>query len=414
MNSRERVLSAINHQEPDRVPIDLGSTLTTGIHAIAYTRLKEHLGMSGGHVRIHDSGQQLAVIENEMLEYLKADCLDVGRVYTDSDEYWYDVEVNGIQAEFLKTFNPRFNPDGSLDVVHPDGTVLSRMSKSSLVIDQVYYPCQEDYPTNTDDFLQASLKLGGSKMMAPPFNHIGKLGFWRKFKKEAIELKQSTDKAILMNGGVGFFQFMTGFKRMDKVLVDLIRNPDKVEKFLDLAIDLQLASLGLICRYLGDLIDIIVFADDYGENSGPFFSPRIFKKIFKPRLEVACDYVKKHSNMKILLHSCGAVASLIPDFIDIGIDVLNPVQINADGMDPKTLKEEYGDDICFWGGGADTRFVLNRKSPAEVKEHVTSLLEIFSPGGGYVWNTVHNILPDVPPENIVAAVEAVHEFNDRN
>jgi len=414
MNSRERVLAAINHQGPDRVPIDLGATLTTGMHAITYTKLKEYLGMKGGHTRIHDSGQQLAVIEDEMLDYFKADCLDVGRVFTNSDDEWYDVEVNGIKAQFLKTFQPRFNPDGSLDVVGVDGTILSRMSESALVIDQVYYPCEDDYPTSLNEFLQTSLKQGGSKMMPPPFNHLGKLGFHRKLRKMAIELKSSTDKAIMMSGGVGFFQFMAGFKRMDKVMVDLIRHPDEVEKFLDLAMDLQLASLGLTCKHLGDIIDIICFGDDYGENAGPFFSPRLFKKFFKPRLESACDYVKKHSNMKIYLHSCGAIEPLIPDLIEVGIEILNPVQINANGMDPKSLKEKYGDDLTFWGGGADTRFVLNRGSPTEVKQHVTALLEIFAPGGGYVWSAVHNILPDVPPENIVAAIEAVHEFNDKN
>lgn len=412
MNSRERVLSAINHQEPDKVPIDFGATLQTGIHAIAYNNLKKYLGMKGGHIRIHDPMQQLAEPELEVLDYFKADCLDIGRVFTTSDEDWYDVQVNGIQAQFLKTFQPRFNPDGSVDVVHIDGTILSRMSKDALVIDQVYYPCEEDYPMNTNDFLQASLKIGGA--LAPPFNQLGKLGMWRKLKIKAIELRKSTDKAIMMNGGVGFFQFMSAYKRMDKVMVDLIRHPDKVEKFLDLALDLQLASLGMTCKHLGDVVDIIGFGDDYGENSGPFFSPRIFRKTFKPRLEAVCDYVKKHSNMKIFLHSCGAIAPLIPDLIEVGIEILNPVQINAEGMDPKFLKEEFGADLCFWGGGADTRFVLNRKSPEEVKKHVTELLKIFSPGGGYVWNTVHNILPDVPPENIVAAIEAVHEFNDKN
>ena len=413
MNSRERVLAAIDHKEPDRVPIDLGATLQTGIHAIAYTKLKEYLGIKGGHTRIHDVGQQLAELENEILEWSKADCLDVGRVFTASDEDWYDVEVNGIKAQFPKTFKPRFNPDGSVDVCRHDGKVTARMSASALVIDQVYYPIEEDFPENANALLPILAK-NSTTMIPPPFNHLGERGFWRTLKKKAIELKANTDKALMMAAGVSFFQFMTGLKRMDKVLVDLIRHPAKIDKFCDIMLEFQLASLSLTCKHFGGIIDIIGFGDDYGENAGPFFSPRLFRKFFKPRLEAACDYVKKHSNMKIFLHSCGAIAPLIPDLIEVGIEILNPVQINANGMDPKFLKEEFGDDLCFWGGGADTRFDINRKSPAEVKEHVTSLLEIFSPGGGYVWNTVHNILPDVPPENIVAAIEAVHEFNEKN
>lgn len=413
MNSRERVLAAINHKEPDRVPIDIGATTVTGMHAIAYTKLKEHLGMKGGHTRIHDVGQQLAEIEDEMLDYFRADCLDVGRVFTDSDEEWYDVEVNGIQAQFPRTFKPRFNPDGSVDVCRHDGKVVARMSAAALVIDQVYYPMEDDYPDNSQLLLSLLMKNAIS-MIPPPFNHLGERGFWRNLKRRAIELKNNSERALMLNGGISLFQFMTILKRMDKVLLDLIRYTNKVDKFLDIIMEFQLASLSMTCKYLGDTVDIIMFGDDYGENKGPFFSPRIFKKLFKPRLEAACDYVKKHSNMKIFFHSCGAIAPIIPDLIEVGIDILNPVQINAKGMDPKFLKEEFGDDITFWGGGADTRHVLNFKSPIEVKEHVTNLLEIFAPGGGYVWNTVHNILPDVPPENIVAAIEAVHEFNDRN
>ena len=413
MNSRERILAAINHKEPDRVPIDIGATLQTGIHAIAYTKLKEHLGIKGGHTRIHDVGQQLAEIEDEMLDYFKADCLDVGRVFTDSDEEWYDVEVNGIQAQFPRTFKPRFNPDGSVDVCRHDGKVVARMSAAALVIDQVYYPIEDDYPDNSQLLLSILMK-NAITMIPPPFNHLGERGFWRNLKRRAIELKNNSERALMLMGGISFFQFMTAYKKMDKVLVDLIRYTNKVDKFLDIVMEFQLASLSLTCKYLGDTVDIIVFGDDYGENKGPLFSPRIFKKLIKPRLETACDYVKKHSNMKIFFHSCGAIAPIIPDLIEVGIDILNPVQINVKGMDPKFLKKEFGDDITFWGGGVDTRNVLNVKSPPEVKEHVTNLLEIFAPGGGYVWNTIHNILPDVPPENIVAALEAVHEYNEKN
>ena len=412
MNSRERVLAAINHKEPDKVPIDIGATVMTGIHAIAYTKLKEYLGIKRGHTRIHDPIQQLAEPEEELLNYFRADCLDIGRVFTDLDEDWYDVEVNGIKAQFFKTFKPRFNPDGSLEVLRHDGKIVARMSQAALVVDQVYYPIEDEYPETTSDLLPQFVLP--TSVLPPPLNHLGEKGFWRTLKKKGIELRDSSNKALMINGGVIFFQFLTSLKRMDKVLVDIIRRPDKVEKVLDQISEIQLGLLPSICKYLDGVVDIVVFGDDYGENNGPIFSPRIFQKLFKPRLAAACELIKKHSNMKIFLHSCGAIAPIIPDLIEIGIDILNPVQINANGMDPKFLKEEFGDDICFWGGGADTRWVLNRKSPAEVKEHVTSLLEIFAPGGGYVWNAIHNILPDVPPENIVAAIEAVHEFNDRN
>ncbi|MFX0000915.1 MAG: uroporphyrinogen decarboxylase family protein, partial [Candidatus Hermodarchaeota archaeon] len=146
-----------------------------------------------------------------------------------------------------------------------------------------------------------------------------------------------------------------------------------------------------------------------GENKGPSISPKIFREIFKPRITEVCNYIKKNSSMKILYHADGSIVPLIPDLIDTGIDILNPVQINARDMDPKFLKENFGDEIAFWGGVVDIRNVINRKKPEEVKKHVLELLDVFFLGGGYVWSTIHNILPDVPPQNIVAAFEAIEE-----
>jgi uroporphyrinogen decarboxylase len=140
-------------------------------------------------------------------------------------------------------------------------------------------------------------------------------------------------------------------------------------------------------------------------------SPRTYRKLFKPRHTILCDYVKKNSQMHTFLHSCGSIYKLLPDLIEAGYDIINPVQTNSRDMEPERLKQEFGNDITFWGGGCDTREVLNRAQPAEVKEHVKRRLEVFAPGGGFVFNTVHNILPDVPAENIVAMFEAIDEFN---
>ena len=413
MTSRERILTAINHREPDKVPIDLGATDTTGISAIAYHNLKKFLGMKKGHTRIYDVTQQLAQPEDEMLDYFKVDAINLGRIFNDNDDDWYDVEVNGIPAQFPSWFSPRLNQDGSMDLTLPDGTVISRKSKTALVFDQTYWPCFDKYPENISKFLQALPKTPGFTLVTSPFDKLNQKGFWRKLKSETIEYKNKTDRAIVINSGLSLFEFGASMRRMDKFLMDLIRRPNEVEKFLDITMEFNLTTLSLICKYLGDIVDVISIGDDLGENSGPFMNPNVYRKIFKPRQERMCEYIKKNSKMKIFLHSCGSIVPFIPDFIEIGIDILNPVQINAKGMDPKFLKKEFGDDITFWGGGADTRNVINRKSPAEVKKHVIELLEIFSPGGGFVWNTVHNILPDVPPENIVAMFEAINEFNER-
>ena len=162
---------------------------------------------------------------------------------------------------------------------------------------------------------------------------------------------------------------------------------------------------------MGDVCDILRFGDDLGMDSDPFMSPEIYRQLFKPRHALLCETVHKKSRMKTFLHSCGSLYKLMPDLIEAGYDVINPVQTTCRDMEPEKLKRDFGKDICFWGGGCDTRTILNRATPSEVKEHVKQRLDILSPGGGFVFNTVHNILPEVPPQNIVAMYEAVAEFN---
>ncbi len=414
MNSRQRILASIDHREPDRVPVDLGSTPCTSISAIAYHNLKRYLGITTGHTRVYDVCQQLAQPEDDILERFKTDALDVGRTFNTKDEDWYDIHVNGIDMQWPKWFNPRHNSDDSYDVIDRDGNIISRMTKDALVFDQVYFACLEKYPKDYKEFQSIVKTSSWASLSPPPFSNIGEKHFWKKLRQNAIDLRESSQKATVLNYGSTSFEFGNSFRRMDKLLVDIVRNPSKAEKLMDYIQEFSLNSLKVICGYVGDVIDIIRIGDDLGENNGPFFSPKIYREMFKPKHTEICDYIKKHSSMKIMFHSCGSIAAILPDLIETGIDILNPVQINARDMDPKFLKETFGDDITFWGGGADTRNVINWKTPEEVKKHVLELLEIFSPGGGYVWNTVHNILPDVPPENIVAMFDAIEEFNNQD
>ena len=172
----------------------------------------------------------------------------------------------------------------------------------------------------------------------------------------------------------------------------------------------HLSSLEKICQAVGDVVDVIRLGDDLGMNTGPLMSPETYRKLFKPRHKILCGYIKANSSMHTFLHSCGSIYKLLPDLIDAGFEIINPVQTNARDMQPERLKNEFGADVTFWGGGADTRSVLNQGTPAQVKDHVRENIEILSPGGGFVFNTIHNILPDVPPENIVAMFEAIDEY----
>ena len=180
MTSQERIKAAINHKEPDKVPIDLGSTGVTGISAIAYHNLKKFLGIKNGHTRIFDVTQQLAQPEDEILDHFKVDVVHLGRFFNDSEEEWYDVEVNGISAQFPSWFSPRHNEDGSMEVVHPDGMVLARMSEAALVLDQTFWPCYDKYPEDINGFLQALSKDPGFYLVTTPFDKLNQKGFWRK------------------------------------------------------------------------------------------------------------------------------------------------------------------------------------------------------------------------------------------
>jgi uroporphyrinogen decarboxylase len=188
---------------------------------------------------------------------------------------------------------------------------------------------------------------------------------------------------------------------------------DNVEKLLDELMKRHLATLEKVCHAVGDIVDIIRFGDDLGMTSGPFMEPETYRQLFKPRHKILCDYVKEHSQMHTFIHSCGSISLLMPDMIEAGIEIFNPVQTNAYLMEPAFLKKEFGSDCTFWGGGIENVGVLNNGTAQQVHDQVFERLEIFSEGGGFVFNTVHNILPDVPPENIVAMFNAIDEFNKK-
>ena len=210
--------------------------------------------------------------------------------------------------------------------------------------------------------------------------------------------------------GCNLFEWGTFLRRMDNFLMDLLAEPENVERLLDALMEVHLATLDKVCRAVGDVVDVCRFGDDLGTDTGPFMAPATYRELFKPRHTQLCDYVHKNSQMKTFLHSCGSIYSLLPDLIECGFDVINPVQTACYQMEPERLKAEFGKDITFWGGGADTRKTLNHGTPQAVKDDVRRRMDILAPGGGFVFNTIHNILADVPPENVVAMFEAVAEF----
>jgi uroporphyrinogen decarboxylase len=413
--SRELILAAINHQKPDRVPIDLSATPSSGISAIAYGNLIKHIGRPDLPVHIYDVVQQLAQPDMAVLDQFEVDVLDIGRTFNDLPSDWIPVMMaNGGAAFYPKWFQPAQMADGSYQTYDNDGKrVLSRMPIGATFFDQTYFPYVDGYPDSYENLDAEMGRIMWARDAHSPWDHAGEYGFWQKLRENTLKLRQSTEKALLVVCGCNLFEWGTFLRRMDNFLMDLMCDPYHVEKLLDQLMIRHLATLEKVCNAVGDIVDIIRFGDDLGMSSGPFMDVDTYKKLFKPRHKMLCDYVKSHSKMHTFIHSCGSISLLMPDLIEAGIEIFNPVQTNARNMAPDFLKKEFGKDCTFWGGGIETAGTLNVGTPQQIRDQVLERLEIFSIGGGFVFNTVHNILPDVPPENIVAMYNAVKEFNQK-
>lgn len=415
MNSRERVLAAIAHKQPDQVPVDLGSTPSSGISAIAYSNLLKSIGRTDLPVQIYDVVQQLAQPDMSIIDRFGVDVLDIGRAFNTEEKDWHEtILANGDKAFYPIHFNPVKQADGSYHCYDEDGKrLLALMPQGATFFDQSYFPYINGFPENYDTLDEEMGRVLWSRYVHSPWDHTQDPDFWKTLREKTLQLRASTDKALMIVCGCNLFEWGTFLRRMDNFLMDLLCEPDQVARMLDQLLERHLATLAKVCDSVGDIVDIIRFGDDLGMTSSPFMDVDTYRSLFKPRHKQLCDYVKTHSQMHTFIHSCGSISSLMPDLIEAGIEIFNPVQTNARQMEPEFLKKEFGQDCTFWGGGVETVGTLNNGTPEQVREQVLERLEIMSAGGGFVFNTVHNILPDVPPQNILAMFDAVKEFNGR-
>lgn len=415
MNSRERVLAAIAHKQPDQVPVDLGSTPSSGISAIAYSNLLKAIGRTDLPVQIYDVVQQLAQLDMSIIDRFGVDVLDIGRAFNTEEKDWHEtILANGDKAFYPIHFNPVKQADGSYHCYDEDGKrLLALMPQGATFFDQSYFPYINGFPENYDTLDEEMGRVLWSRYVHSPWDHTQDPDFWKTLREKTLQLRASTDKALMIVCGCNLFEWGTFLRRMDNFLMDLLCEPDQVARMLDQLLERHLATLAKVCDSVGDIVDIIRFGDDLGMTSGPFMDVDTYRSLFKLRHKQLCDYVKTHSQMHTFIHSCGSISSLMPDLIEAGIEIFNPVQTNARQMEPEFLKKEFGQDCTFWGGGVETVGTLNNGTPEQVREQVLERLEIMSAGGGFVFNTVHNILPDVPPQNILAMFDAVKEFNGR-
>jgi uroporphyrinogen decarboxylase len=411
MTSRERVLASITHKEPDRPPVDLGASTSSGIAGIAYGRLRKHLGLKDAPTRVFDVVQQLAVVDDDLLDLFGVDVLDIGRLFDTEDSDWHDVVLSdGSTAQYPVKFNPVMQPDGSRQVIKDSGLVIGKMPAGGTFFDQTFFPYQQGFPSDYKNLGDDMSNVIWGVYPCSPWNHAADEGFWETLRQRVLELRKTTDRALMVRCGCNLVEWGMFLRRMDNFLMDIMVDQPGVQRLLDALMERHLDFLAKVCEYLGDIVDIARLGDDLGTDDGLLIPPDSYRKLFKPRHKQLCNFIHANSSMHTQIHSCGSIYELIPDLIEAGIEIINPVQTNCKNMEPEKIKREFGKDIVFWGGGCDTREILNLATADQVREHVRKRMDILSSGGGFVFATVHNILSDVPPENIVAAFETARDY----
>ncbi|MHC4620792.1 MAG: uroporphyrinogen decarboxylase family protein [Planctomycetota bacterium] len=383
MTSRERVIKALNHEIPDRVPIDLGG-FQTGIHKKAYAELLAYLGLKE-EIMTLDPVQQLARPSEEILKHFR---VDVRYVCAHGPESFKGgIEQNERGGRLWHDLKDEF------------GVVWSMPDDQQLYMDISHHPLAKATVEDVADY---------------PFPDGSDTTRFADVRREALQIRSETPYAISTGIGGVVYEYCWYMRGLERWFLDIIENPRFCEALLDKMLTFWLDYYTGFMAEVGDIIDVVMIGDDLAGQHGPLFSPEFYRRIVKPRQKRLVQHIKSLTSAKIWYHTCGSCVEYIPDLIDNGIDILNPVQISAERMGPGELKKRFGDKIVLWGGAIDTQHVLPFAKPDEIREHVRKNIEIFKVGGGYVFNNVHNIQAGVPAENIVALFDAAHEYGFYN
>jgi len=293
-------------------------------------------------------------------------------------------------------FNPEKLEDGSLVLRDETGRVVGRMPRDGLYFDGVYHPLAD--ATSISDLKKHEFYTPISRDELDALEHDARAAY------------ETTSYAIMLGSAGGIYEASQGLRGWDVFLMDLVADPNFAGYLLDRLVEANIQRLEQILPRVRGLVQVIQVGDDLGTQDGPQISPAIYRKVVKPRHKKLYQFIKNNSDAFLFIHTCGSVYELVPDLIEVGVDILNPVQVAARDMDTARLKREFGDDITFWGGGCDTQHVLPFGTPHDVREEVRRRINDLAPGGGFVFNQVHNIQAGIPPENIEAMFDAAVEF----
>jgi uroporphyrinogen decarboxylase len=372
MNSRERVMKALNHEEPDLVPIDMGSTENTTITRVAYINLRKHLGM-------REDPQPFVI--NRMMDAV----------------YPLDDLLRGYQVDFKpvrpsSTYKPdiREMPDDSfydeMDI---------RWKKAGHYYDMVENPLRS---LSLEESLRAKM---------PDPKAAGRV---EGLREQARWLYEETDYAIVVGHIMwGPFELGCALRGYDQFLMDLSLDARYAEAVLDRNVELAIAFWDAYLTEVGDCVQVCAQGDDLGMQTSPIISPDMYRRFIKPRHKKLFDFIRSKTNARIFLHSCGSVYDLIPDLIEAGVQILSPVQFTAAKMDLASLKKDFGGELTFWGGGTDTQHFLPRATVGEIKDQVSKIFDVMAPGGGFIFVPVHNIQADIAPERVDAIYQTALE-----
>lgn len=380
MNSRKRLLKSLNHQEPDRIPYDLGSTQVTGIHKVAYVRLRESLDLPPVEITECDSIQQLALPDEDVIERL-------------------GIDVRGLFPLNSHNWNVHEEDAGQYWAYHDEWGITHHRPKQ----DGLYFSIVSE-PLNKTVISVQDIENHKWPNMADPQRIAG-------LREQAENYRAAGYAVVLKSPFAGLFEMAQRIIGMQNCLMMMATDKVIMGALFDKLLQLKLDFWQMALPQLADVVDVVMEADDYGAQISQLISPKMFREQLKPRWTILFDRMTQLApTSKRFFHSCGNVRPILPDFIEMGVQILNPIHIRAQGMNPVEIKRDFGDSLVLWGGAVDTQGMLPNGTPQEVKDDVRRNIEALAPGGGYVFNTVHNIQADVPPENIIAMWEALQEY----
>jgi uroporphyrinogen decarboxylase len=379
MEARERVNLALNHKEADRIPIDLGGSICSSIHREAYIELKKHLGMPVEPIQLVDYVQQLPYLDDQLLES-------------------FGVDFRMVQLPAATAPGLNISEEGSYCAfIDRWGSRLHMPKEGGLYFDWV------DFPIKTAS-MEALDGYAWPRPDPPEYN--------AQLRQQAEHFRRNTDYALVGSAimGGGIFEQPARTMGLESFLVALVKEPRFADRLMDQVTEIYIESCDSYLEQVGEYLDVFAYWDDLCGQDGWLISPDIYRGRIKPKQRRLLEAVRKKTDAKVYYHCCGAAYDLIPDLIELGFDILNPVQVSARGMDTRRLKAEYGEDIVFWGGGVDTQHVLPFGTPEQVADEVKRRIDDLAPGGGFVFAAVHNIQALVPPQNIVTAFQTALKY----